>query len=92
MKIPFVAAALIAVTSTAALADPKPNPNSNQSPVAQATLAYKAAGYPAGSTWQVISDRNTNPMRGAGKAFISLYPLIGNVQGVSPLISVVQPT
>ena len=61
MKIAFVAAALIAVTSTAALADPKPNPNSNQSPVAQATLAYKASGYPAGSTGQVISARNTDP-------------------------------
>lgn len=43
------------------LADPAPNPNSNQGCVAQATLAYKAAGYPIGSTGQVISDRNTNP-------------------------------
>ena len=48
----------IALTSVAAAA---PTPKPNQGAVAQATLGYKASGYPAGSTGQVISDRNTNP-------------------------------
>lgn len=52
-----VAAILIASSSTYAAPTPKPN----QGAVAQATLAYKASGYPAGSTGAVISDRNTNP-------------------------------
>jgi len=45
----------------ASVASAAPAPKANQGAVAQATLAYKAAGYPAGSTGEVISNRNTNP-------------------------------
>jgi hypothetical protein len=59
MKVLITSVALCVALASAASA--APTPKANQGAVAQATLAYKAAGYPAGSTGQVISDRNTNP-------------------------------
>ena len=59
MKVLLGSLAAVALLTTIATAAPTPKPN--QGAVAQATLAYKAAGYPAGSTGEVISDRNTNP-------------------------------
>jgi len=59
MKIFALSVALSVALASAVSA--APTPKENQGAVAQATLAYKAAGYPAGSTGQVISDRNTNP-------------------------------
>jgi hypothetical protein len=54
-----VLAIVAALLVSPVLADPAPKPNMGA--VAQATLAYKAAGYPMGKTGHVISDRNTNP-------------------------------
>jgi hypothetical protein len=59
MKILVTVVVLCLAGATAASA--APTPKANQGAVAQATLAYKAAGYPMGSTGKVISDRNTNP-------------------------------
>ena len=60
MKLVPIALAVMALMATPVIADPQPKAD-HQGCVAQATLAYKASGYPAGSTGQVISDRNTNP-------------------------------
>lgn len=56
----LLTSALALTVAFASVATAAPAPKENQGAVAQATLAYKAAGYPAGSTGQVISDRNTN--------------------------------
>lgn len=53
--------ALIVLAAGASAVVAAPAPKEHQGAVAQATLAYKAAGYPMGSTGAVISDRNTNP-------------------------------
>src|SRR5436309_11356155 len=60
----LMAAVLATGLSGSAFADPAPNPNSNQSCVAQATLAYKVANGPS-STGPAVSEQAHAGTRGS---------------------------